>query len=395
MSNRRRESRARELERFSADARTEAGSGSPAEINADGAGSRPRRVSTRSPRESAADTAGASSGRREAADRRAPGRKRVIRLRSAVLAVLAAAVISAALAYFAAYKKAEQQYIYSRQPVIVEEGEALQTIRTGLEQGEPVLTSVRRGFKNYMVVPQGGRYLFVPIDFDLKMHSRSGENVKKVTDTTWEYREEDRTVSYKGIDVSSHQGGIRWDQVAGDGVEFALIRSVYRGYESGKLVTDERFMENAEGAAENGIAIGAYLFSQAINEKEMDEEVDLLLENIAPYPVTCPVVLDIERTGSGSGRADSLSVQERTDLAKHFCERIRAAGYTPMLYYNFEAAMMLIDLKQLEEYEKWYATYSTDFYYPYYYTVWQYTSTGRVNGIEGDVDMDMSFEKFW
>ena len=388
MSEQKKKSRARDLERFSEGQVIENGTGEERRPAV-----RRRRVSTRETgREAMPET---DLRLEELAENTKPRRKGSVRLVSAVIAVLIAVAITAMITYSSAYKKVEKEFKYSRQPVIVEENEALEAIRTGLENGDSVTASLRKGFKNYMVVHSGSRYSFIPVNFSLKMHDRIGKNVSKVSNQEWEYRVNGKTVSYKGIDVSSHQGDIEWDKVAADKVRFTMIRAVYRGYESGKLKTDDNFAINAKGASENGIAIGAYLFSQAVNEQELDEEVDLLLKTIAPYKIKCPVAMDIELANDGAGRADTLSVEERTALAKRFCERVEAAGYTPMLYFNFETAMKLIDLEQLEDVQKWFATYTMDFYYPYYYSVWQYSSTGRVNGIQGDVDMDMSFEKFW
>jgi len=387
LSNERKESRARDLKRFSADE---------------------RRIASETDLEEFDTSTGrtGSEVRRAASQRENPDRRRNRSGRSGrgsrgwrplpvILVMITVALLTAIVTYQVAYNGVEQEFIYSRQPVYVEEGEAMNAMRTSLEEGNSMTTAIRKGFKDYIVIYNSNRYTFIPVNFNLKMHNRVSENVTKIKKNEWEYREHGKTVSYKGIDVSSHQEEIDWKEVAGDKVQFAMLRAVYRGYESGKLVVDARFDENAKNATENGIAIGAYLFSQAINEQEIDEEVDLLLSTISPYEVKCPVVMDIELTEAGTGRADGLTMEERTALVIRFCEKVKEAGYTPMLYYNFESAMTLVDIEQLEDYEKWFATYTTDFYYPYYYSIWQYSNTGTVNGITGDVDMDMSFKKYW
>ena len=311
-------------------------------------------------------------------------------------AVLMTAVITAALVgvitYLIAYNAVKRQYEFSRQPIVIEESEAMKSLKDNLASGTGVTTALRQSFKNYLIIYSGNNYIFYPLNYDMKMHNRKKENVKELPNGEWQYFEKGKKVSRKGIDVSSHQGEINWAEVKEDDVEFAIIRAVYRGYESGKLVVDSCFNDNAEGANAQGIETGAYLFSQAINEAELDEEIELLLETIKPYDIKGPVVMDIELTEGGTGRADSLSASERTALAKHFTERIKAAGYRPMLYYNYETALLLLDTEELEESDKWYASYTSDFYYPYYYSYWQYTSSGKVKGIDGDVDMDICFE---
>lgn len=312
-----------------------------------------------------------------------------------LLTVLITAVLVGVIAYLVAYKQVKQEFAYSRQPIVIEEGEVLETLKDNLSAGNSVMTSLRKSFSDYLIIYDSKKYIFQPIDYTRKMHEREPENLRLISDNEWEYQENGKTVSHKGIDVSAHQGEIDWAKVKEDGVEFAMLRAVYRGYETGKLVVDKTFEQNAKGATEAGIPIGVYLFSQAVDQQELDEEIKLLEDTIKPYNIVCPVVMDIETAAEGQGRADGLSMEERTKLARYFADEIDAAGYRPMLYFNYEAAMLLVDTAQLEDVDKWYASYTKDFYYPYYYSIWQYSEEGTVNGIEGNVDMDMSFEKFW
>lgn len=320
-------------------------------------------------------------------------RKKRFPWRTVIITVLVTSLLAGIISYLIAYNAIKKQFEYSRQPIVIEESEAMRTLKDNLASGTGVTTALRQSFKNYLIVYNGNSYTFYPLNYDMKMHNRKKENVKVLPSGEWQYLEKGKVVSHKGIDVSSHQGAIDWAKVKEDNVEFAIIRAVYRGYESGKLVVDTCFNDNAKGAGEQGIETGAYLFSQALNEAELDEEIELLLETVKPYDMKGPIVLDIELTEGGNGRADSLSAAERTALARHFTEKVRAAGYRPMLYYNFETALMLINTEELEDSDKWYASYTSDFYYPYYYSYWQYTSSGKVKGIEGDVDMDICFEE--
>ena len=278
------------------------------------------------------------------------------------------------------------------QPVLTEE-EKMDGIRTSLEQGTSVMTTLRKYFREYIVMYHKDGYKFIPIDQSMKLHDYSSENVRKLEDGEWQYMKNNKVISHKGIDVSSHQGEIDWAQVAGSNVEFAIIRALYRGYESGKLVEDTKFRANIEGAQANGIDTGVYVFTQAVNKEEVEEEVALLEELLGSYDFKGPVVVDVEETADGTGRMDLLSVEERTELVLHYCELIKKAGYKPMLYYNIEAAMFMLDLKQLEGIDKWFATYTSEFYFPYAYTYWQYSDKGSIPGITGNVDMDIRFGK--
>ena len=203
-------------------------------------------------------------------------------------------------------------------------------------------------------------------------------------------------ISHKGIDVSKHQGAIDWNLVAQDGVEFAFIRVGFRGYGSeGKMVEDEYFVKNIEGALAAGIKVGVYFYSQAITEAEAQEEAEFVIERIRPYEIACPVVFDVERVSGAQGRMNDISVEERTALAVLFCQTIEQAGYKPMIYHNTEMGALMLDLTQLESYDKWYASYSDQIFYPYAYKIWQYSDKGSVQGINTDVDLNISFEPLW
>ena len=141
--------------------------------------------------------------------------------------------------------------------------------------------------------------------------------------------------------------------------------------------------------------VGVYFFTQAVSDAEALEEAQFVIENLAPYAVNFPVVLDVEAVGGKEGRTNNLTVAERTQYAVTFCEAIKEAGYTPMIYGNLKTFMLMLDMERLEDYEKWFAGYDpTKIYFPYDFSIWQYTDTGRVDGINGDVDLNITFGKW-
>lgn len=268
-------------------------------------------------------------------------------------------------------------------------------IEESLSAGNSVVETLRPYYPEDIVVVSNGTFHFVPIRDDLKKNQLVQENLTILESGELQYHQDGQLVSHKGIDVSEHQGEIDWQLVAQDGVEFAFIRVGFRGYGStGKLVEDEQFENNITGALQNGIKVGVYFFSQAINEEEIQEEANFVLEKIAPYKVEFPVVFDVEKVADKSGRMNLITVEERTNLTLSFLQKIEQAGYTPMIYHNMEMGTVLIDIAQFENYEKWFAYYSQEFYYPYDYQVWQYSEKGSVNGIQGNVDLNISF-KVW
>lgn len=199
-----------------------------------------------------------------------------------------------------------------------------------------------------------------------------------------------------GIDVSVYQSSIDWKAVAEAGIEFAMIRVGWRGYGSeGALGMDQYYVENLVGAQQNGIETGVYFFSQATNIIEVDEEVDLLLSLIQNYDITYPVVFDWEHiTTDDNPRTKNTTGEEITAMAKRFCERIEVAGYTPMVYFNVDMAYRDMDLSQLMDYPFWLAELNSFPRFYYHFDMWQYTFTGNVPGIEGPVDMNLSFRDF-
>ncbi len=276
------------------------------------------------------------------------------------------------------------------------EQELLDGIRNYLDQGLTVVETFRRIYKDEIVIVSGGKYHFIPISDTLKHNTYQSEGLRIQSNGELQYLENGQVITHKGIDVSKHQGNIDWKKVAASGVEFAILRVGYRGYgETGKLMVDEFFDANAAAANAAGVKIGVYMYSQAITEAEAVEEAQLVLDKIAPYKIDCPVVFDVEKTGAADGRMNQISVEERTAITKKFCDTIAAAGYKPMIYHNMEMSTLLLNLEELEAYEKWFAYYNQDLYYPYEYSMWQYSDKGRVDGIKGDVDLNISFGPAW
>lgn len=193
----------------------------------------------------------------------------------------------------------------------------------------------------------------------------------------------------KGIDVSVYQGNIDWSSVKKDGVDFAMIRVGYRGYETGKIVQDSKYDINITNATANGIKCGVYFVTQAMNYNEGVEEANWVINTISKdkSKIKCPITIDVEWAGGNSGnngRADSISVEERTQAIKGFCEKIKSAGYTPMIYANKDWLTRYIDLSKLSNYKVWLAHYvsgapTKKSNYTGAYEYWQYTSTGNVS----------------
>jgi GH25 family lysozyme M1 (1,4-beta-N-acetylmuramidase) len=264
------------------------------------------------------------------------------------------------------------------------------------ENGNP-LRALRELFPENFIYYDNDEKLYTmqPVLTEIPKHSLLDENFVQTDNGEMQYVEEGEVVSYKGIDVSKYQGEINWSKVKSDGVDFAIIRLGLRGYESAKIVLDEYYEDNIKGANKAGIPTGVYFFTQAITVDEAIEEAEFVLDNISGYDVTCPIVFDVEMVGSSSARANSLSKEDRTKITIAFCEKIKEAGYTPMIYGNIKCFTKLLDLTQLLNYEKWYAFYDDYMYMPYDVGFWQYSEKGVVDGIKEKVDLNISYKKLW
>ncbi len=191
----------------------------------------------------------------------------------------------------------------------------------------------------------------------------------------------------RGIDVSEFQGKIDWRAVKKSGIEFAFIRVGGRYGLSGKFYEDKQYHNNMKGAAQNDIDTGIYFFTQAINEAEAIQEARFACSRLKGYDIKFPVVIDTESLEGC--RHNNLTVQQRTNVVKAFCEEVIRQGYKPMIYSGLYWLQDNLDMSQLTKYDVWVAQYNLTCDYKGKYSCWQYTSKGSVPGIKGNVDMNI------
>lgn len=202
-------------------------------------------------------------------------------------------------------------------------------------------------------------------------------------------------VIYTGIDVSVFQGDIDWDAVKNDGVDFVMLRVGYRGYgEKGIMGEDANFRKNYDGAKKAGLKVGVYFFSQAVNEEEAREEARFVLDAVKDLTLDYPVAYDWEFVSNDEARTNGMTSETITACAKAFCGVVSDGGYTPLIYFNCETGYFNYELSEVKDIGFWLAEYydAPSFYYNY--KMWQYTKTGTVDGIDGDVDINISTVDF-
>lgn len=198
------------------------------------------------------------------------------------------------------------------------------------------------------------------------------------------------------IDVSAAQSAIDWNKVKAAGIDGVMVRCGYRGYEKGVLKEDSMFMKHIKGAASVGLKLGIYFYTQAINYNEGKEEANyaISLLNKAGVTLYYPIAIDSENCPkekpSDNPRANNISKSARTQAIKGFCDQVKARGYKPMLYANLNDLSNKIDVSKLDC-DIWCAQYYTECQYKGKYVMWQYTSTGKVAGVSGNVDRDKCY----
>lgn len=270
--------------------------------------------------------------------------------------------------------------------------ELTENIKENLLSSNSSMEVFQNLFPNDLIVIDNSQYYFFPISDSLAKHDYDDSSFSVLDNGRISYDSDEYTTEI-GIDVSKYQGDINWKKVASDGIDFALIRIGIRGYSKGDLIDDDTFEDNIEGALENGIGVGAYFFTQACSDEEAKEEAAYVLDKLEPYNVTYPVIIDVEQVGGEDGRGNAISVEDRTEYTITFCEAIRKAGYTPMIYGNLKTFLLMLDMDKLEDIPKWFAGYTDTPYFPYKFDMWQFTEKANVSGVDEPLDMNMYFIK--
>ncbi|MCM1086709.1 MAG: Ig-like domain-containing protein [Muribaculaceae bacterium] len=195
-----------------------------------------------------------------------------------------------------------------------------------------------------------------------------------------------------GIDVSKWNGSIDWNAVRNSGISYVIIRCGYRGSSTGALIEDPKFASNIKGARAAGLKVGVYFFSQAVNEVEAVEEASMALNLVKGYGLNYPIFLDVEDSG---GRGDKIDTATRTAVCKAFCATVQNSGYAAGIYANKTWLTSRINTGSLTGYKIWLAQYAaTPSYTATRYDMWQYSSKGKVGGISGNVDMNISYMNY-
>ena len=195
----------------------------------------------------------------------------------------------------------------------------------------------------------------------------------------------------RGIDVSEHQGIINWDAVKASGIQFAIIRITY-----GRKAVDKQAIRNIQECIRVGMPFGVYVYSYALDTNNAQEEANLVINTLAPYKshISYPVIIDMEDADGYKARNGNPGKDVLTDICITECRAFENAGYYAMIYANLDWFKNRLNSEKLVSFDKWLAQWANQPTWDQPFGIWQYTSEGTVPGINGRVDMNISYKDY-
>lgn len=244
------------------------------------------------------------------------------------------------------------------------------------------------GFGGIANITAEYKYTHVDVRTNSKWYGDETKGNSIVTSDFYQYFDiqKNSTEGMKGIDVSVHNGSIDWQKVKNSGIRFAILRAGYGRELSQK---DARFEENYRNAKTAGIPVGAYWYSYAMSEDEARLEADVFLSVIKGKQFEMPVYFDLEEK-----KQFDLGKEKVSAIMRAFLERVESAGYFTGLYGSASSLKTHTADDIKSRYTIWLAHWTQQTDYSGAYGIWQYSSDGKVNGISGNVDLDIAYVDF-
>ncbi len=275
-----------------------------------------------------------------------------------------------------------------------EKRKILMQIQSSMESGGSTASMLRSLFSEDIVVVNGGKYYFYPILNAVKRNSFQQDDFSLTDDGRLQYTGSGQVTLQSGINVSEENGDIDWQLVSEDDVSFAMICAGGRkNDDSGEsnVFEDKNLADNINGAAEAGLHVGIYYILDLSKKDEVQKEAEDLVQRLDAYQnkISYPVALWVNAP-SEEDRQAHQSKTDWTDYVNSFCEVLENAGYEPMIYGNLASFVMMLNIENLENYDKWIANTGASLYFPYRFSMWQYSSAGTVHGISTEVGLDVS-----
>lgn len=209
------------------------------------------------------------------------------------------------------------------------------------------------------------------------------------------YTDKNEVASCMGVDLSEYQGVVDFYKLREQGFDFVILRIGGRYYgEEGAMYVDTNYHNYYKLAKEAGLHVGGYFFSQAKNAEEGAQEAEFVLDLIRGMDFDYPIAFDWEIIEDDKARTDDVSGEDLTNAALAFCDIIKENGFHPIIYSNTNLMYYKYDLERLKDVDFWVADYEKHPSMYYHFTMWQYAIDGQVEGINGNVDMNICLKNY-
>lgn len=246
------------------------------------------------------------------------------------------------------------------------------------------------GTKTQVTFPDGTDQ-WVPINDKIEKNNFDSTSLV-YQDPIMRYYVDGDKISTMGVSVSAEDGDVDFTKLKDAGVEFVMIQLLTRGYESGVISYDEKYYSNLEKATEAGLDVGLIVSSQAITKEEAEEEAQALIDAVSEFQISYPVAFEMQTVSHDTARTSKLTKMEIAGISVAFCNKLMQAGYRPMVKGTKYWLIRKVDLTLLSNYDIWLESTKTELPdYPYEFAMWQYSKTGKIDGIEGDADLNICF----
>ena len=307
----------------------------------------------------------------------------------------------AASAVLGAVALKQNKTIRSLRDAIERQGEDPDTIDVQPKVYEPVTVNHFYDLRGHKILLSDEKFgqIWLPVLADVPLSTHPVENMVETDKGRMLSFDADGNLNaLTGVDISSHNVVSDWAALKEDGIDFVMLRAGYRGYGvgTGKLYKDTKFREYFRAAKNAGLLVGAYFFSQAITEEEAVEEAILTAQQLEGLEPDFPVAYDWELIfhDQDGARTDNVPVDVLTDCVLAYCQNVESFGFRTMVYQNKRTSLFKFDLPRLNGIPFWLAEYGDGPTYIYDYDMWQYSCSGTVAGISGNVDLNLCFKDF-
>lgn len=201
--------------------------------------------------------------------------------------------------------------------------------------------------------------------------------------------------SCMGVDLSEYQGDVDFQKIKEQGFDFVILRIGGRYYsDAGKMYVDSNYRQYYLKAKQAGLHVGGYFFSQAKNAEDGVKEAEFVLDLIRGMDFDYPIAFDWEHIEGDTARTDNVSSTDLTDAAIAFCDTLYAEDFETIIYSNTHLIYYEYELERLKDYDFWIADYEDKPSMYYNFTMWQYNIEGQVEGIDGNVDLNICLKNY-